>query len=250
MISYSEKLVAGLLLLLITAGGCGDKSSAETPPAQKNTLLIFSKTEGFRHNSIEAGAKTLQKLAKNHGWTADHTEDASVFNNENLKKYQAVIFLSTTGNILNEKQQDAFKQYINDGGGFVGIHAAADTEYEWPWYGKLVGAYFESHPRTQQAALVLVDANHPSTTFLPEQWQRTDEWYNYKNISPDINILLKLDESSYEGGKNGRNHPAAWYHAFDGGYAFYTAGGHTAESYEEELFQKHVWGGIKYVVSQ
>lgn len=249
IVSHMNKLVM-VVLLLVTVSGCGDKSSAEAPSAREGTLLIFSKTEGFRHASIEDGAKALQKLAEDNGWTSDHTEDASVFTSENLQEYNAVIFLSTTGDILNEEQQNAFEQYIGNGGGYVGIHAAADTEYEWPWYGELVGAYFDSHPQIQQATLILASADHPSTSFLPKQWMRTDEWYNYKDINPDINILLKLDESSYEGGTNGENHPAAWYHEYDGGRAFYTAGGHTSESYTEELFLDHIWGGVEYVVAQ
>lgn len=247
---YMNKLIMVCMVLLVTASGCGDQSSAEESPEEKGTLLIFSKTEGFRHDSIEDGAAALRQLAEDNGWTSEHTEDASVFTTENLQQYEAVIFLSTTGDILNEEQQEAFEQYIRNGGGFVGIHAAADTEYEWPWYGKLVGAYFESHPHIQEATLELTNANHPSTSFLPEQWKRTDEWYNYKDINPDIHVLLNLDESSYEGGENGENHPAAWYHEYDGGRAFYTAGGHTSESYEEELFLKHIWGGIEYVVAK
>lgn len=249
ILSHMNKLVM-ITILLVTASGCGDKASAGESLEGEGTLLIFSKTEGFRHDSIEDGAAALQQLAKDKGWSSEHTEDASVFTPESLKGYDAVIFLSTTGNILNDEQQKAFEQYIQNGGGFVGIHAAADTEYEWPWYGKLVGAYFESHPHIQEATLVLMDADHPSTSFLPEQWQRTDEWYNYKEINPDIHVLLNLDESSYEGGNNGEHHPAAWYHEYDGGRAFYTAGGHTSESYEEELFLKHVWGGIEYAMAK
>ena len=249
MTSYLKVLVTGLLLTVITAAGCAQDQPIDKTTGTEGTLLIFTKTEGFRHDSIEDGVQALQSLAKSHNWATAHTEDASFFNSDSLRKYDAVVFLSTTGDILDEEQQKAFEQYINNGGGFVGIHAAADTEYEWPWYGDLVGAYFESHPRVQEATLTLEDSTHMATTFLPDEWQRTDEWYNYKDINPDINVLLKLDESSYEGGKNGENHPAAWYHEYDGGRAFYTAGGHTSESYREDLFLRHVWGGVAYVTS-
>lgn len=137
---------------------------------------------------------------------------------------------------------------MNAGGGYVGVHAASDTEYEWPWYGQLVGGYFESHPKTQNATLQVKNPNHPSTKHLPQLWTRTDEWYNFKNLNPKVNVLLTIDESSYEGGKNGSHHPMAWFHEFDGGRAFYTALGHTEASYKDPLFLKHLTGGILYVI--
>ncbi|WP_255702885.1 ThuA domain-containing protein [Antarcticibacterium sp. 1MA-6-2] len=115
----------------------------------------------------------------------------------------------------------------------MGIHSAADTEYHWPWYGKLVGGYFESHPAVQKASIKVYNTSHPSTKHLPENWERTDEWYNYISLNPDINVLASLDEDTYEGGKNGDDHPIIWYHEYDGGRAFYTGVGHTDESYSE-----------------
>lgn len=226
-----------------------NKQSKASGEQSGQKLLVFTKTEGFRHASIPDGVKAVQKLAAKKKWGTYHTEDASVFTPDSLQAYEAVIFLSTTGDILNEDQQAAFEQYIQQGGGFVGIHAATDTEYDWPWYGKMVGAYFESHPKIQEARLEVMDQSHPSTKSLPKEWVRTDEWYNFKDINPDINVLINLDESSYEGGKNGENHPAAWYHEYDGGRIFYTAGGHTSESYSSKLFLDHIWGGVAYVTN-
>ncbi|MBC7745220.1 MAG: ThuA domain-containing protein [Flavobacterium sp.] len=211
-------------------------------------LLVFSKTAGYRHQSIEVGKEALVKLGKEQGYLVDTTENAGYFNDDSLKNYAAVIFLSTTMNILNSGQETSFKRYIEAGGGFMGIHAAADTEYEWPWYGKLVGAYFMSHPKTQEAVINVTDKKNIATSHLPEKWKRIDEWYNYKDINPDIKVLMSLDEKSYEGGKNGDNHPIAWYHEFDGGRSFYTGLGHTDESYADPLFLKHLLGGIKYAV--
>ena len=122
----------------------------------------------------------------------------------------------------------------------MGVHAATDTEYEWPWYGELVGVYFKSHPKQQKAKIDVVDKNHPSTLHLNDTWMHFDEWYNYKNINPNIKVLMKLDESSYAGGENGDYHPIAWYHEFDGGRAFYTGLGHTNESYDNPNFRKHL----------
>ncbi|MGN6618447.1 MAG: ThuA domain-containing protein [Ilyomonas sp.] len=215
------------------------------------SVLVFTKTKGFHHESIPAGVAAIQKLGKEHHFDVDTTSDASKFNDDDLKDYKAVIFLSTTGNILNSDQQVALQRYIEAGGGFVGIHAAADAEYNWGWYNKLVGAYFKSHPgnpNVRTATIVVSDTANPAMNGIPEKWERTDEWYNYKNIMPDIHVLAKLDEDSYEGGENGRDHPIAWYHDFDGGRAFYTGGGHTTESFSEPLFLQHLAGGIEYAI--
>lgn len=216
-------------------------------------VLVFSKTSGYRHESIPAGIAAVQKLGQDNNFAVSATEDASFFTKDKLENYQAVIFLNTTMDVLNDAQQGNFENYIRSGGGFVGIHAAADTEYEWDWYGKLVGAYFDGHPNNpnvREAIVQVKDKNHPSTKGLPDNWKRRDEWYNYKEINPDIHILCNLDESSYEGGTNGENHPIAWYHTFDGGRAFYTGGGHTSESFSEPHFLKHLLGGIKYAANQ
>ncbi|MDH3649679.1 MAG: ThuA domain-containing protein, partial [Saprospiraceae bacterium] len=212
-------------------------------------ILIFSKTASFRHESIESGVEAIKKLGTDLEFEVDATEDASIFNEMQLKDYQVIVFLNTTGDILDGSQQAEMERWIQAGGGFVGVHAAADTEYDWPWYGKLVGAYFNGHPNNpnvRDATVQRVDHNHASTKHLPEQWARTDEWYNYKDINADINILLNLDESSYEGGTNGDNHPIAWYHEYDGGLSWYTGGGHTIESFEDPDFMEHLLQGILY----
>jgi type 1 glutamine amidotransferase len=212
-------------------------------------VLVFSKTGGFRHKSIPAGKMAMLKMGAENGFAVDTTEDASVFTPANLKKYDAVVFLSTTGNdILNAEQKQAFQQYIRSGGGFVGIHAASDTEYNWEWYGKMVGGYFLSHPKNQTARIQVLDREHVSTRHLPEVWERYDEWYNYKSLNPNTKVLMNLDEKSYQGGKNGDHHPIAWYHNYDGGRAWYTGLGHTDESFSEPEFLQHVLGGIQYAM--
>ncbi|WP_247236536.1 ThuA domain-containing protein [Telluribacter sp. SYSU D00476] len=214
-------------------------------------ILVFSKTAAFRHTSIEAGQKALMKLGKEKGFAVDTTEDASRFYEENLKRYQAVVFLSTTGDVLNAQQQNAFERYIQAGGGYLGIHAATDTEYDWPWYNQLAGAWFANHPmpdNVQKGEFVVVDKNHPSTHFLPERWEREDEFYSFKNISPALHVLLTIDEKTYKGGTNGDNHPMAWYQEFDGGRSFYTAGGHTDATFSEPLFLRHLAAGLQYVM--
>ncbi|OJW76276.1 ThuA domain-containing protein [Spirosoma sp. 48-14] len=217
--------------------------------APKLNLLVFSKTAAFRHQSIEAGKKALAKMAGEKGFGVSFTEDASQFNEANLKKYNTVVFLNTTGDVLNNEQQSAFERYIQAGGGYVGIHAATDTEYEWPWYGSLAGAYFLDHPmpnNVQKGKFIVALKNHWATKGMPDEFERTDEFYSFKNISPKINVVLKIDEKTYQGGKNGDNHPMSWYQEFDGGRAFYTAMGHTDETFSEPLFLNHLWSGIQY----
>jgi len=216
---------------------------------QKESILVFSKTVGFRHQSIENGIKSIQKLGKENNYKVSTTEDADIFISE-LKNHDIVVFLNTTGDILNDQQQKVFKKYINNGGGFVGIHAATDTEYDWPWYGKMVGAYFLGHPKQQVATMHVMEHNHLATSFLGNQWEKFDEWYNYKDISTDIQVLVKLDETSYEGGENGNYHPVSWYHEYEGGKIFYTGMGHTNESYTDEKFLKHILGGINYAMGK
>ncbi|MGN6510289.1 MAG: ThuA domain-containing protein [Chitinophaga sp.] len=229
-----------LLLLVILVAGSSFKKA-------KPRLLVFCKTAGFRHDCIPVAKLAMLKLGAENGFDVDTTEDASRFTTQNLQRYKAVMFLNTTGDVLDAAQQTAMESYIRHGGGYIGVHAATDTEYDWPWYNQLVGAYFLSHPHQQTATLQVVDRKHPATRHLDESWVRRDEWYNFKSIVPGLHVLIKIDEKSYEGGKNGDNHPMSWYREFDGGRTFYTELGHTKESYKEDAFLKHVLGGIQYV---
>ncbi|TCK82625.1 ThuA domain-containing protein [Albibacterium bauzanense] len=220
--------------------------------ANSNKILVFSKTVTFRHSSaISAGQIVIQQLGKENSFEVEITEDSQVFNSENLKQFDAVVFLCTTGDVLNDEQQEAFENYIQSGGGFVGIHSATDTEYDWPWYGELIGAYFKNHPRGQQDVLLnIIDANNISTSHLPQQWEKTDEIYNFKWIGQGLDVLITVDENSYEGGQNGEFHPISWFHAFDGGRSFYTALGHDEKSITDPLLVKHILGGIKYAMGR
>ncbi|MFT3680131.1 MAG: ThuA domain-containing protein [Ferruginibacter sp.] len=224
--------------------------AAGVSPKQKPRILVFSKTAGYYHQSIPKGIVTIQKLGAENNFVIDTTSNAAYFNDDNLSKYAAVIFLNTTGKFFNDSQRVALERYMQAGGGFAGIHAAADAEYEWPWYNKLVGAYFLSHPEQQEAELHIKDAHHLATRTLPPVWKRKDEWYNFKQVVPGIKILITVDEKTYTGGKNGDVHPIAWYHAVEAGRSFYTALGHTTESYDESIFQQHLLGGIQYVIGK
>jgi type 1 glutamine amidotransferase len=218
------------------------------PPVKEKRILVFAKTNGFHHESIADGIVAIQKLGAQNNFAVDSTTDSLQLSVDNLKKYSALVFLSTTGKVLGPDQEAALQQYMKKGGGWVGIHAAADCEYNWPWYGKLVGGYFKSHPKQQQAKLMVVDKKHPSTEQLPDVWERWDEWYNYKDLNPDVKVLIKIDETSYTGGENGANHPMAWYHTYERGRAFYTEMGHTKESFVDPVYLQHILGGIEWAM--
>lgn len=211
-------------------------------------VLIFSKTTGFRHESIPKGVEVVTELLNNNKIQTFHTEDAAYFSKEKLNDFDAVLFLSTTGDIFDDAQKEALQEFIRSGKGYIGIHAASDTEYNWPWYGGLVGGYFSSHPAVQDAKLEVKNRKHPSTKHLQNVWFHRDEWYDFKDVKPGLNILMTLDETSYKGGKMGQFHPMAWFQQYDGGRSFYTGLGHTNESFDSEPFQKHILGGVQYAL--
>lgn len=211
-------------------------------------ILVFTKTAGFHHPSIAAGKMAIMKLGRENHFLVDTTSDSTKINEVNLKRYNALVFLNTTGYMLNTAEQVDLQRYIQAGGGFAGIHAATDAEYDWRWYGRMIGAYFNEHPEIQPAVLKVVDKSHISTKMLPTEWKRTDEWYNFRDIAKDLHVLITIDEKSYKGGTNGDMHPMAWYHNFEGGRVWYTELGHTPESYSEKLFLQHLLGGIQYAI--
>lgn len=217
---------------------------------QLKRVLVFSKTLRYYHESIPAGIAAIQQLGRQYGFLVDSTTNSRLFTEENLKQYAALIFLSPGGDVFDTVQQAELERYIQAGGGFVGIHGASTVEYDWPWYGRLVGAYFDGHPEPQQATVLVADSQHLATRHLPREWRRFDEWYNFKNSTAGLKVLLTVRESDYRGGKQGAYHPVAWYHAFDGGRSFYTALGHFDEAYSDPLFLQHLWGGIQYAMGK
>ncbi|OXS61766.1 hypothetical protein B1A99_03930 [Cohnella sp. CIP 111063] len=232
-----------------TKPGGGDSSAEPEAPYK---VLVFSKTGGFRHDSIPAGIEALRKLGAANGFEADATEDSSRFSPEGLKPYSAVVFLNTTGEILSESEQAAFQAYIQAGGGYVGIHSASDTLHAWPWYMNLVGGMFTDHPAIAKGAVRVADKAHPSTAELPTIWTKTEEWYNFlANPRGEVHVLATVDEESYEGGTMGADHPVSWCREFDGGRSWYTGLGHAAESYtQDEHFLRHVLGGIQWAAGK
>jgi type 1 glutamine amidotransferase len=237
----------GILTLVVSAIVVAAAAMPEStrPPR----ILVFTKTAAFRHSSMPSALSAVRQLAERNGLAVDATEDAAAFTPSNLARYDAVVFLMTTGDALSDGQQRAFERYFRRGGGFVGVHSAADTEYGWTWYGTMLGTRFKNHPQIQRAAISVRDLRHPSTHGLPRRWIRTDEWYNFAgNPRRSVRVLATLDETTYAPGEGamGADHPIAWSHEYQGGRAWFTGGGHTDESYREQAFRRHLLGGIRY----
>ena len=222
-------------------------------------VLVFSRTTGYRHESIPAGIAALRELGRARGFGVTSTEDPDAFTAEGLSRYDAVVFLNTSGDVLAGNtsgdvlaggHRGALEAYVRGGGGFVGVHCAAATEPGWPFYADLVGARFAGHPDVQPAAIRVDDRAHPATGHLAPLWHRTDEWYDFDRVpSPRVRVLLSLDESSYVGGTMGAGHPIAWCHSLLGGRAFYTAVGHTVSSYAEPAVRAHLLGAVSWAAA-
>ncbi|MEZ4703276.1 MAG: ThuA domain-containing protein [Rhodothermales bacterium] len=239
-----------VLLVLLIAAGCSGAKPDLMPvdrQAPRFNVLVFSYTTGFRHASIPEGIEAVRGLARANHFNMTATEDPAFFTDDNLAGFDAVIFMNTNGALFDEAQKAAFERYIRAGGGYVGVHSAAATEYEWAWYGGLVGAWFDKHPTPQQATVQVIDRVHPSTKDLPATWSHFDEWYNYRiNPRGNVHVLMTVDERSYEGGTMGFDHPIAWAQDYEGGRAWYTGLGHTKEVYADPLFLGHLLGGIEW----
>lgn len=222
-------------------------------------VLMFTKTAGFRHDSIPTSKGVMTALAEAHGFELTISEDASVFTKGLLSSFDVVMFASTTGEILNAAQRGALEGFIATGGGFVGVHAASDTLYDWPWYGELVGAYFAGHPPgTSVATLANEDPGHPSTQHLQRTFELRDEWYFFdRNPRGDVHVLLTLDEGSslvlttyalLRGGDG--DHPITWCHLYGGGRSWYTALGHRSAVWRDARFQMMLLGGTLWAAGR
>ena len=243
-------LLACLFSLGIAA--CRDKNKTPEPQGGLNTdtnkvvkTLVFSRTLGYRHESIGAGIQMFLQHAGH--WNLEVATTEATLHDSLLQETGLLVLLNSTGDVFSDSEQEALKTFVHSGGSVLAIHAAADAEYNWPWYNQMLGAWFDSHPAIQEAKCLLQDAAHKAGKDMPAAWVRTDEWYNFKNIQPYIQRIYTLDESSYSGGNNGADHPISWYHSFEGGKVFYTGMGHTSETYSEPFFIQHIGGAIDWL---
>lgn len=227
--------------------------------AEQFNVLLFTMTQGYHHQSQLEGVAAMRELAKKHFFSVDWQEDPAVFKDENLKKFHAIVFLNTTGDLLNPEQKAAMERFIQSGKGFVGVHSASDTEYKWEWYTKLVGRSFHIHPVIQTAELQVIDRKFPGLERLPERFLWTEEWYEFgPENTKGLNYILAVDEKTFDpkvswgvksGEGMGKFHPIAWYHNYDGGRSFYTALGHTPADYSDAFFLEHVYGGLYWAAT-
>lgn len=210
---------------------------------QGTRILVMSKTAGFRHASIPAGQAAFLEIAREEGFTVTFTEDAAQFTDESLGQYDAVVFLNTTGDVLDPAQQASFERYIAAGRGLLGIHAATDTETDggWPWYNALIGAKFKSHPAVQEARLIPASPGAADFRF-------TDEWYDFDAVSPGRRPLVEIDRESYEGSNASGREPIVWTNDGAGGRVFYIGLGHTDESYAAPVMRALIVQGLRHAV--
>lgn len=218
-------------------------------PSHPPRILIYSRTTAYRHESIPYGVDAFRELGAEHGFAVEATEDPAVFADGGLDQYAAVVFLSTSGEVFTPEGRERFAAYCEGGGGFMGVHAAACTEYDWPYYAELLGARFTRHPEPQPGTVAVEDPGHPAMKHLggAATWSLTDEWYDFA-ASPRgaVRVIASADESSYEGGGMGEDHPLVWCHERDGGRVFYTALGHAPEAYADAGFRAHLLGGLSW----
>jgi type 1 glutamine amidotransferase len=234
----------GALLVCAGAGLAGPPAAAAAP---RYRVLVFTRTEGFRHASIPAGVRALRAIGRSRGFSVTATARPGAFTDASLRRFRVVVFLSTTGNVLDPPQEAALQRYVEGGGGFVGVHAAANTETRWPFFGRLIGARFRGHAPFQAATVGVADRRHPATRGLPRTMRRRDEWYAFTaNPRPHVHVLLTVDERTYRPGRfrMGRDHPIAWSHAVGRGRAFYTALGHASAAYGTRVLRRHLGGAI------
>lgn len=238
-----------LFVIPLVVGQTTIRVNSTTTAAPRSRILLFWKTIPYFHMSIPAAIAAIQQLGRQNGFDVDSSNNSNVFTDSNLQRYAAVVFVSTTGDVLNVQEQNAFTRFIQSGKGYVGIHAAADTEYGWSWYNQLIGGYFMNHPNLQNATLEVVDQTFIATRHLPKYWRRFDEWYSFQSTYwRDVKVLITIDEKSYTGGEHGRYHPMSWYQYFDGGRSFYTQLSHQIESFSDPTFTQHILGGILFAI--
>jgi len=246
-----------ILVISLTFFAFSALTVAQNIKSGTKNILVFSETSRNRHESISSGLKMIFDLSSNENWVVTATEDASLFTPEFLGRFDVVVFLNPTGSAFNEGQKKAFEQFMEKGKGFVGIHSAADFEHEWPWYGKLVGGYFKTHPASQEATIKIEDASHPAMKPFEggKTYSRFDEWYTFKeNPRKNVHVLAALDETSIKKTDNDNwkmgDHPFIWWQENKGSRSFYTGFGHTHEDFQDKVIVEHIRQAINWAAKR
>ncbi|MFD5765448.1 ThuA domain-containing protein [Streptomyces sp. NPDC127049] len=213
-------------------------------------VLVYTRTAGYRHASIPDAVAALTGLAARRGLTAEAGEDPAAFTADGLSGRALVVLVSTTGTVLTPEGRTALEAYLRGGGALLAVHAAANAEPHWPFYGDLLGTRFAGHPPLQPGAVLVEDPRHPAAAPLPRRWEWTDEWYEYTSHprTPDVHVLLCADETAYEGGTLGADHPIAWCRTVDRGRFLFTALGHAPEAYRDPYFLAHLDGALTWLL--
>lgn len=211
-------------------------------------VLLFTKAEGFYHQSTVSGLEFFRNNAAKWGIELVDTNVSNAFTATHLDQYQIIVLLNNTGRLFTTEEKAALQSFVRKGGSVLGIHAAADAEYDWPWYKQMLGGQFKDHPAIQEARCLVALPSHPSVKGIPKVWVRTDEWYNFNDLASNNQVVLTVDESSYSGGSHGAHHPVSWFREFEGAKIFYTSLGHSKESYEDTLLMQHISGAMEWLL--
>ena len=221
-------------------------------------VLVLAVPEKWHRDCLPVARQSFEEMARRHQFGLTWADAAGALEGD-LRKYAVIVFLNTPSEALNDAQRRSFEAYVHAGGGFVGVHMAAATKREWPWYERLLGRSFRIHPYIQTAILHVTDRNFPATMAVPDRWVWTDEWYEFDDaLVPDLHVVLTVDETTYDPTKiwpgqqaagMGAFHPIAWYHLFEGGRSFVTALGHLPEAYLNPTFLDHLYGGIYWAAT-
>ena len=257
MIRYKALFSLFLILLLASSFSRQAAGSDSYISWKKIHVLVYTKNgKGYVHDNIAAGVASIKQLGAKHGFSVDVSDNPADFTDANLKKYNALIFNNTNNGVFDtDEQKLALMHYIQAGGGFVGLHSATGTERNWAWFKRLMGASFQRHAKHQPFREIIIDKTNPSTSFLPGTWDQNDECYFFKEVNPDLHVLMAHDLSSLLDDKDkpdfyGGSSPSAWCHEFDGGREWYTSLGHYSTTYYKADFQQHILGGIEWVIGK
>jgi type 1 glutamine amidotransferase len=253
------KLLRKLTVLALLTSGLYSTLCAAEPRVLVYTRNYTPDGKGYVHDNIAASVAMIRHLAATNGFLVDVSDDPKTFTPEDLKKYRALIFSNANNEAFeNDQQRDAFKQFIQGGGGFVGIHSASGSERQWPYYWAVLGGKFKRHPPLQKFTIEVLDRTHPATAHLGAAWQWEDEFYYLDHLNPRMHVLLAGEltglkdpgKATYPGQTFGDLFPLSWCQEFDGGREFYTALGHKIQYYSDPKFQRHVLGGILWVMGK